>query len=256
METKSKGRRLIKWSLSVAATILVLFTTFYTKSYIENNSRSSLMLESTTPYGVKSKITLPDGTLVYLNAGTTLKYPSHFSKQRVVNLTGEAYFEVFKDSKHPFWVETKGVKIKVLGTHFNVKAYENENSIETTLLEGSVGLYRGTVNDEVLVNILKPNQQAVLVKNSGEIKVNSIDANLVNAWKDGKFYFENMDFVGIAKVLERNYNVKIEIRSEELQKKKFFGIFLQNRSVYQMLDIMGIKEDFKYKRSRDTIYIY
>lgn len=230
----------------------MLFKHSGTKNKLPQNDVSIVV-----PFGSKSQISLPDGSRVTLNSGSSLRY--HLSENdglRNVILKGEAYFEIFKDEKHPFIVCANQINIRVIGTRFNVKAYEKENKIETTLLEGSVGIYNSKTINNQKITILKPNQQATFYPVTGNLTVKEVRANHMVVWKDGKFFFENESFESIARSLERNYNIKIVIASKKLREQQFFGIFTQKRTIYQLLDIMRIGSDFTYTTRNDTIYIH
>jgi len=176
-----------------------------------------------TPKGRQFQVTLPDGTKVWLNAASSISYPTVFSgEKRQVSLTGEAYFEVMKNPKMPFVVnihlsdeETLGpreAKIEVLGTHFNVNAYDNEATINTTLLEGSVKVVRsgyGNRQDNMQEVILKPRQQAVMRFISPITIDSSPDLNKVMSWKNGLFNFEGASLAEIMRQLERWYDIEV-----------------------------------------------
>jgi transmembrane sensor len=159
-----------------------------------------------TPIGGAYQVELPDGTLVWLNAASSLHFPTAFTgKERKVEITGEVYFEVAKNKSMPFIVSVNGAEIQVLGTHFNVMAYSNEAALATTLLEGAVKFVK-----DGNAAVLKPGQQSQLSTN-GQIKVLS-DINLakVIAWKNNYFYFEGSDFQTIARQLARWYSIDIK----------------------------------------------
>jgi ferric-dicitrate binding protein FerR (iron transport regulator) len=159
-------------------------------------------------YGKTSELLLPDGTKVYLNAGSRLVYPEFFvDKTREVFLVGEGYFEVSHDAQHPFVVQTTDVKIKVLGTKFNVSAYPSDNTIEAVLTEGKVSMY--PVNGGFFSGSkeLKPSQLASFDKSTREIHLKTVETDNYTLWKDGLFKFESTDLNRITKRLERFYNI-------------------------------------------------
>ncbi|MCW0484510.1 FecR family protein [Gaoshiqia sediminis] len=168
------------------------------------------------PYGAKTRITLPDGSAVWLNSGSKLSYPSVFNGERSVHLEGEAYFDVVK-SKVPFQVATHFGQVEVLGTSFNVKSFSNEE-FQATLVEGSVRL-SGFGGKGVLLN---PGELASFTENSSLV-VTPVDTNLFTSWKDGKLIFYREPFSKVAVRLERWYNVDIEIEDEELNNLWFTG---------------------------------
>ncbi|MEC5145139.1 FecR domain-containing protein [Chitinophaga sp. 212800010-3] len=159
-----------------------------------------------TPRGGQFKVTLPDGTDVWLNATSSVSYPTSFAKSgRKVTVTGEAYFEVASDASSPFEVKVNNVDILVLGTHFNVNAYEDEKAIRTTLLEGAV-----LVRTSAAYGHLEPGQQASVAAGSNNIEWHKhIDVNNVIAWKNGYFSFENADIPSVMRQLARWYNIDV-----------------------------------------------
>lgn len=167
------------------------------------------------PYGKKSMIQLSDGTLVWLNAGSQLIYPSTFQrKKREVVLIGEAYFDVAKNPNKPFIVRTADMHVKVLGTRFDVSAYPEDPMVETILEEGSVALEVVSKNfahsgKEV---ILKPNQKISLNKEDGVANIKTVDVSMYTSWKDGILKTDREDLVRVIKKVERYYNIHIELR--------------------------------------------
>ncbi|MBV4358667.1 FecR family protein [Pinibacter aurantiacus] len=165
----------------------------------------------TTPKGVQYQLTLPDGTMVWINAASSLKFPVSFDgDKREVTLTGEAYFEVAKNKAASFTVHAKSNDIQVLGTHFNVMAYDDEEATNTTLLEGKVKVVAENGNSI----LLKPNQQAQY-REGGNIKVkNDVDVDEVMAWKNNFFIFHDADIETIMRQLSRWYNINITYKSK------------------------------------------
>jgi transmembrane sensor len=182
-----------------------------------------------TPRGGTYQVMLSDGTVIWLNAASSLKLPSTFAglaKRRVELIEGEAYFEVAKDKKHPFIVSSKGQEVEVLGTHFNINSYADELSVKTTLLEGRV-----RVNNM----ILKPDQQSVLTKNSLILK--EVDVADEVAWKYGKFSFNEEELNVIMKKIERWYDVKVDYE-DDLRNVKFSGSISRFTSISKVLGLL------------------
>ena len=164
--------------------------------------------------GMEYMLTLSDGTRVFLNAETKLKFPTKFRKEeRVVVLEGEAYFEVRKDATHPFIVKANDVDVKVLGTSFNLRSYSDENSIATTLVSGKVAVYAGENSEEIV-----PGEQAVYMKETGKMEVKPIDVTLYTAWHTGKFIFRNETLEEMMSYLARWYGVKYRFIDEGAKK--------------------------------------
>lgn len=165
----------------------------------------------TTPRGRQFQLMLPDGSKVWLNAASSITYPVAFTgEQRQVTITGEAYFEVAKDAKRAFVVACNNMAVTVLGTHFNINAYADEESIKTTLLEGKVKVSatQPQTTNHKLQTVLSPGQQAEL-KAQQLTKTNNVDVNRAVAWKNGAFDFSGQDFAASMRQLERWYDVKV-----------------------------------------------
>ena len=192
-----------------------------------------------TPRGRKISVVLADGTKVWLNAASSIKYPTVFAgKERLVEISGEAYFEVAGDVTKPFTVKKMGSNyaVQVLGTHFNVNAYDDEEVIKTTLLEGAVRIRNKTVN-----HILKPGQQAVVGKDQDEITiVPDINTSEVMAWKNGLFNFDRADIYTVMRQIGRWYDVDIEYKGRIT--RHFGGSISQDvnvSQVFKMLELTG-----------------
>lgn len=215
-------------------------------------------IQTLSPIGAKSIITLPDGSVVELNAGSELTYPAYFNGDiRKVSLRGEAYFEVSKDEKHPFIVEASDLAIKVLGTHFNIIAYDDDENIITTLLEGSISVRKThSASDKEDAIILKPNQQLIYNRKDDSLNMKEVDSELYVLWKDGQYYFENEKFSDIVKKLERGFGVKITIGSAELETLAFSGVFPKNNRLEQILNAFKKHRNFDYKRTENGIIIF
>ncbi|SEC73022.1 FecR family protein [Maribacter dokdonensis] len=208
----------------------------------------------TVPYGKKFQLELSDGSHVFLNSGSKLRYPVHFLSDtpRNVYLDGEAYFEVEKDKSRPFTVVTHDMDTRVLGTEFNVSSYGNENNTSTVLVEGSVIVYSS--GDEDMEEAIKivPGERAVFQDDA--IDVATVNVEKYIAWKDNKLLFEDDRFYLILKELERNFNVEIENRYGDLENKKFTGSF-DKESLDQILRVCSEHTPFQYSWSNGKIII-
>jgi len=234
------------------------------KESFSGTKSASAGYELTVPLGQQSELVLPDGTNVKINSGSKLSIPANYSNtNRKVGLDGEAFFKVKKDASNPFIVNTSGINIKVTGTTFNVRAYPDEQLIETTLIEGTIFLSKSqsTTEDEVE---LTPNHKAILIKSNdisvsagimrdfkqalrvGEILVSdSIDTQEAISWTQGKIIFNNEYFDVIINRLEKYYGVKIQIEDESLKKQKYTGT-LKKVSVKQTLRALQLTTAFTY----------
>jgi ferric-dicitrate binding protein FerR (iron transport regulator) len=189
-----------------------------------------------TPMGGEYQLVLPDGSKVWLNSGSTLRFPTAFiGSERIVELKGEAYFDIAKNPKMPFLVRTNNaMDIKVLGTQFNIMAYDDEKNINTTLIEGSVEVLKGSGK-----TMLKPGQEAILNRGSGNIKVASADLEQAIAWKNGYFIFYNENIESIMRKVSRWYNVDV-VYQGNLSNKDFVGTISRNKNVSELLKMLEL----------------
>ena len=202
-----------------------------------------------TSKGNQYQILLPDGTKVWLNAASTLKYPEFFTgNERKVVLTGEAYFEVAKNKKMPFRVQTHKQEVLVLGTHFNINSYIDDHAIKTTLVEGSI-----KVANADAVEILKPGQQALVQPNGlGNINlVKNIDVEGEIAWKNGLFNFNNAPLKTILNQLERWYDVKIDYQS--VPDKRYNGMVSRNSKLSEVLNMLALTGNISFRIEKGKI---
>ncbi|QNK61521.1 FecR family protein [Pedobacter sp. PAMC26386] len=221
--------------------------------YTVKNSAAASSLKNTlqfntieTPVGGQYQINLPDGTKVWLNAASSLKYPTQFAgNERKVELTGEGYFEVSKDKKRPFTVVTDQQQVRVLGTHFNVNAYKEEHVIKTTLLEGSVRVSKiYEPENQGSSKLLSPGQQASLKQASFD--VNRVDIENVVAWKNGYFTFADEDLEVSMRKLSRWYNVDITYDGK-FDNITFGGTISRSKSLSEVIKILELTRKMKFK---------
>jgi len=242
------------------------------------------LTEITAPIGSKTHIRLPDGTMVWLNAGSKLTYNTNFnSVNREVSLEGEAYFDVTKRNHQLFLVKTKEVTVRVLGTAFNVKAYPKEGSVETTLVRGSLIVEQHENDNSVKETILKPNQRATLIKDHGDLYLSEVERVMIKkeegekmvkieeikgkllfsnkvktedftAWKDNKLVFKNEKFESLAIKLERWYGAKIIIKDPEINNYHFSGSIC-NETVEDVMKLIKYTLNIDYAIQHNTITI-
>lgn len=283
----------IRTILRIAAIIVFTFGLSWGGFYIYYKkvfSASAAYNEVVVPRGSKSIINLPDGTKIWLNAETTLKYPEKFTgKNREVSLYGEAFFDVAKDEKKPFTVKTSDLDITALGTTFNVKSYSDEGTIETILVTGSLCVKKEDVTGKTQRMILKPKQRLTFVKKKGKILVDyvdteedkyeelsktkdetivkriekrqekiylaeDVDTEMYTSWKDHKLIFKNETFESLAEKLGRWYNVKISIEGEKLKKYSVTGTF-ENETIEQALKALQLTTPFVCHFEQNNITI-
>lgn len=214
---------------------------FEAKSTTENNTAATGENILTTPAGGQYEVLLADGSKVWLNASSSLKFPTVFSgKERNVELTGEGYFEISKSKDQPFIVNAKAMKIEVLGTHFNINAYPDEQSSATTLIEGSIRF--SYLTNTVL---LKPNEQAKVKNQSFKINKN-IDVQEVLAWKEGYFIFDNEEIHSVMRKLARWYNVRVEYEDPSVN-EEFVGTISKYKNISEILKLLQATGTIKFK---------
>ncbi|NLR82515.1 FecR family protein [Chitinophaga eiseniae] len=200
-----------------------------------------------TPYGGQYQVTLQDGTKVWLNAGSSLRFPTTFpGNERQVQLSGEAYFEVAKDKAKPFLVTVnttadKSMTVQVLGTHFNINAYPDEQHHITTLLEGAVKINYGEAN-----GLLVPGKEAVLHKVSGKMDIKEADTEEAVAWKNGYFLFNNDKIENIMRQISRWYNVEITYQGD-VSKKAIGGSLSRYKNVSEILRMLELTGAVHFK---------
>jgi transmembrane sensor len=209
-----------------------------------------------TPYGKTFKLTLSDGTIVHLNSGTVFKFPEQFveSKNREVYLTGEAFFEVAKNPEQPFIVHSNSINIEVLGTVFNVSAYDDDFTTHCELVEGSVRLSEtGNYNNNTL---LSPNQKFTWNKNTKSFEKQEVDVKTYTAWVYGELIFKNEPFEILSKKLERTYGIKIINNNNYLASQRFTGtINIKESSIESIFDLLKLDTPFNYSKNENTIKI-
>lgn len=187
----------------------------------------------TTPRGGQFKLTLPDGSEAWLNAASSIKYPTAFTgRERKVEISGEVYFEIAHNASKPFKVSVNGIEVKVLGTHFNINAYNDEGLVKTTLLEGSIRLAK-----DGSVTTLTPGQQAQIRNGSGIKVVNDVDVNQVVAWKNGYFSFNRADVQTVMRQIARWYDVEVSYE-KNIPERQFGGKIDRNSNITEVLKIL------------------
>ena len=208
------------------------------------------------PLGSKTKLYLPDGTLVWLNAGSRMTYSQGFGvDNRKVELEGEGYFEVKRNEKIPFFVKTKDLQLQVLGTKFNFRDYPEDHEVVVSLLEGKVGL--NNLLREEKEAVLSPDERAVLNKANGLLTVESVTASNASQWTDGYLFFDEELLPDIAKELELSYNVKIHIANDSLKTFRFYGNFVRReQNIQEVLEALASTEKMQYKIEERNITIY
>jgi len=254
--------------LSIAAACLVfgLLSFFCWRSFTGDNMGKTYQIAA--PLGGISKIVLPDGTKVWLNVGSEIFYGTNYgNKYREIHLTGEAFFDVVKDSEHPFIVNTTTMQIKVLGTAFNVKSYANDMVSETSLIRGRIELTPVSNPDHKI--ILKPsekltipnkekydaNENNTLITLSTFHKAKNDSLPSEAQWLENKLVFDDECFDEVAKKMERWYSVSISFKNDQLKQKKFSGKFTKE-SLTTALEALKATSNFNFLIDNDKVVIY
>jgi transmembrane sensor len=273
-EPVKQGKLRSMWRYAAAACIaVVLFATWqWWPSVAVNKTDVVYEQQLVTQKGSRSQIVLPDGSKVWLNAGSTLDYPKQFNgKTRTVQLQGEAYFEVAKNADQPFIVHTKTFDIKVLGTGFNVRAYPDEDSAVTSLIHGSVEVITGGKEKRTI--LLKPNEKVTLVTAIAAVEATenttvpqtdllaTVPETMVliydtvqqeTAWVNNKLAFKKTPLVKVAQVLENWFGTEIRFRNEEKKTLNFTGVF-EKENLDEILQILEATKRFHYKKDSSGI---
>ena len=270
----------------MAATWIIFLVVGTFSGYFIFNSKdhSNEFSKISAPIGSRSKIDLPDGSVVWLNAGSSLIYKKNFNgNTRKVKLTGEGFFKVATNRAKPFLVDANHLIIKAVGTTFNVKAYPEENKVITTLVEGKVEL-EGKINEkEPFKVIMKPNQKVVYypIQNSfGEARPKSlrekseiqtkpkvttvpvisnrlykdenVNTKIYTSWKDKKWIIEGKSLEDLSVMLDRRYDVKIKFNSDELKQYHFSGT-IENETLEEVLDILRLTIPLSFRVNKGVV---
>lgn len=208
------------------------------------------------PYGRRHGVTLSDGTVVQLNSGSTLIFPAKFSgSKREVYLKGEGYFEVAKNAKSPFVVNTKFINVKVLGTHFNISAYENELTASAVLVEGSVEIAENKLFTGA-PSIIKPGQGCFFSGRSKGLTIEDVDVNEFISWKDGLLQFRNLPLRRLTEKVEKFYNKTISIEDQELANRIISGKLVLSSKIEETLVFLSRTTKSRYVLRDDGTYIF
>ena len=253
MEKKSRPfyRTVLLEAIKIAAVfaITVASGTYFYKSEICKIGEA--MNTITVPAGQRANLTLPDGTNVWLNARSEMRYPAVFTgNKREITLDGEAYFEVAKDSLNRFVVQAGDLAVEALGTSFNVKAYEEDNQAVVTLFQGKVKTSVG--RDEAF---LLPDQAVTYLKNKGQLKKSTLnDAYRACLWRNNELAFNDEALSEIAVLLNRMYNIQVVFKSEKVKALRFTGV-ITNNSLDNIIELISLTSPIIYTSKGDTIII-
>lgn len=254
------GRQSYKWyrTWSVAAVAIVLLGLITVTAYWQGSRQiqsnfSDIVVEA--PLGSKTKLTLPDGSTVWLNAGSKMIYSQGFGvSDRRLAFQGEGYFEVEKNDEMPFLVQTHDVNVTVVGTKFNFRNYPEDEEAVVELLEGKVALENQLKEESV--RYLSPNEKMVLHKATGEMDITSAKVKEATLWTENILLFDEDLLPDIVRELERSYHVQIEIENEDLKQTRFYEQFNQlEQNIYDVLDMLSETGKLKYHEEGKVIYL-
>ncbi len=279
--SKRPTTNLMQNLMRVAAIVTLAFILGGTISYFAFNTKSKpadSFCEVSVPLGSTSEIVLPDNSRVWLNAGSKIKYSTTFNqKNRLINLEGEGYFKVAKNKNIPFIVDAYGFEIKAVGTEFNVKAYKDDATIETTMVEGKVTLQHSIEN--ILDGVyLTPNQKATFYKKEESLTVEvikkleekkedlnyipehrlviapKIDPRAIVSWKENRLIIEREQLGTLAEILSRKYNFNFEFKSEDIKHFSFSGT-LEDETLQQVMNVIKLSSPIDYEIIGKTVII-
>ena len=255
---RNRRNYFIREFLKIASVIVITVSvTAVLFSIGKDNEDMYLAMQTiTVPAGQRVNLDLPDGSNVWLNAGTKMQYPVSFmTGKREVILDGEAYFEVVHNEKSPFVVHTSTLDVAVLGTKFNFRDYPEDHEVVVSLLEGKVELSNLLKKEKEA--FLAPDERAILNKANGLMTVETVTASNASQWTDGYLFFDEELLPDIVKELERSYNVNIHIANDSLNKFRFYGNFVRReQSIQEVLDALASTEKIQYKIEERNITIY
>lgn len=210
-------------------------------------------IEVYAPYGQTRQVTLPDGSRVWLNSGTYVFYPDRFDRERQLFVSGEVYMDVTKDPDRPFRVDTRTVRIRVLGTRFNVRSYTGDKYVETSLVEGSVAL--GLKRDGGTTILMRPGDKILVDNATSAVVRERFDYTHYTSWRDGFHTFRHKSLGEIARDLERIFDVQIVIRDASLLDEEYFASFASGWEIDELLDALNIHHTLSIRRDGRIIEI-
>lgn len=247
LDKKIRLRRMVWLVQRVAAVLFVPILVLSAYLWMQGGKKEVRMLEVRTNPGVVSMFNLPDGSRVWLNSASSLKYPSDFvADSREVELEGQGYFEVTHDASQPFIVHAgQEYEVEVLGTTFNVAAYADDDLIETTLVEGSVNVHVQSVGGQELSRRIKPNEKATFTKTTRKLDVEAVNTDHETAWKNGEIIFRNHPMSQVLKVLSRHYHVKFMVKDSVVLNSIITAKF-KNEQLPQVMEYLRLASGIKY----------
>lgn len=258
VKTQQKSAmRIPAWMRYAAVVALLVSVGYFSFKGGQSNVESAfgdIVIEA--PQGSRTQMMLPDGTKVWLNAGSRMSYSQGFGYAvRIVRLVGEGYFEVVHNEQLPFSVESDDVRVKVLGTKFNFRDYPTDAEATVALTEGSVAM--NSVKYPAEDRLLKPGQRAMVDKRTGQIHVEGYETSKATQWTNGRLTFDGEPLQEIVRTLERSYNVEIAIADNSLLPLRFYGDFLrQEQTLSEVLDALAATGKIRYEQKGKNVKLY
>lgn len=243
--TLRENRRIIipTWLKIAAAVVIALLSGFYANQFINENRYSDVLNEIIIPNGEKAQVILSDGTKVDLNAGTYFKYPAVFSKKnRKVTIAGEAFFNVAKDKRHPFIIETPKFNVNVTGTSFNLNTYKEDEVNSLTLHTGEI-----TISNKGQEFKIHPGERYTLNTKTNKFAIVEVDLQKSHLWTEGVIVIDNMNLDEVRKILERKFDVQIKIVEEKYKKIRYNGQFKPHETLEDVLNMIKETSPVKFK---------
>lgn len=251
---KKRSPKIVYEFLKIAAVFLLALGCYHLFIYTKSHDNSNIALQTVyAPEGQRAEVVLSDGTKVWLNAKSSITFPNQFTNNdRIVELNGEAYFDVTHDDAKKFVVKTEKYQVMVHGTEFNVHAYGNSEEFETALIKGSVEVVSNSTKESIM---LSPNSR--VYEDNNRLVLTDIESQDQFLWKKGILYFENQDVNDLFKKLELYYDVKIEVKNKEILTHQYTGKFWTKDGVEHVLKVLQLRHNFKYtKDDMNNITIY
>ena len=250
--------RILRIYQKVAAFLLIPIVGIGILYWVGVFSQSNIQYtETIAPRGQKSQIVLADGTKVWLNSDTKIKYPGNFDKnQRDVYLEGEAFFEVTKNAHQPFVVHTSGLNVKVLGTKFDVKAYPDESKIETSLFEGKISLeMKNPANDHIVETEVAPGQSFAYSTSEGKLVENTFPQEEIDGWKKNQLIFKDDTFSNLVKKVERWYDVEVIYDENLFSDRRLTVELFEGERLERLMNIisLALSVDYKYEKGKISL---
>lgn len=219
--------------------------------FINDKEVYSKVTKVETRVGERSKVSLPDGSIVWVNACSSISYDESFGKEdRTIRMSGEAFFDVEQDSSKPFLVHAEPFTFRVTGTSFNVYAFDEEDEISLALIEGSV-----TAEKDSYTEKLRPGEVLVYDKTHAKITHRKLISSSYTTWRYGEMFFDKMTFEDLTRRLERNFNVKFKFENQKIKKESFGGSFRKYESLETIMRVISTSTPVKYRIEKDTVYI-